>query len=98
MKLQLPEIGSMWAMTLALIGLVGGILMGTHQDWWVQVGALIAMAYVIEHSHLEMGAFAYVPGWVLFAVGCIIGDISWWFQTGGIEVHMPNMGNPFSVL
>jgi hypothetical protein len=98
MKVGLPEIGMPGLILLAIVGLVGGVLMGTHQAWWAQIGALVVMAYAIEHADLEIGAIAYLPGIVLFAVGCIIGDISWWFQTGGIEVHMPDMGNPFSVL
>ncbi len=97
MRIGLPEIGTDGAVLLAIIGIVGGILMGTHQDWWAQIGVVIAFGYAIEHSDLEMAALAYLPGWTLFIVGCIVGDISWWFQTGGIEVHLPDIGNIFLV-
>ncbi len=97
MRIGLPEIGMGGLLLLVIVGLVGGVLMGTHQPLWAQLGIVIVTGYAIERSDLEMGALAYLPGWVLFIVGCIIGDISWWLQTGGVEVHLPEIGNPFSV-
>jgi len=95
--MRLPEIGLAGMIFLSVFGLIGGILMGTHQEWWLQVVAIAAMYVAIDKSGLELGALAYLFPLILFVIGCVIGDISWFYQTGGIEIHLPDLGNPFRV-
>lgn len=99
MRDLLPEIGLGAAVVLGIIALILGIVTGTHQPWWVQVGIIVAGGAAIEYfgSHLELGAVAYAIPLFAFTLGCVIGDISWAFQTGVVTISAPEFSNPFKV-
>jgi hypothetical protein len=81
---------------LAIAGLVVGIVFGTHFPWWAEVIAVIGLGVILEKSNLEMAALIFVPGLFMFAIGCIIGDINWAFQSGAIAVNL-DVPNPFAI-
>ena len=97
MRIPLPEIGLGGATVLSLIAIPLGLLLGIHHPWWLQIAIIAALGYVIENCDLELGAVAYLIPWFAFAIAVFGGDISWWIQTGGTEVHFPDIKELFLV-
>ena len=92
-----PEIGGVGIITLSIIGLLGGVLLGTHHEWWIQLIAIAAVVWIVEiFGPGELSQLAYIVPVAVFIFGVVIGDINWALQTG-VTVSMPEITNPFLV-
>lgn len=80
---------------------VGGIAFGTQMPWYYEVIAVMAGILFTEYGPFkELAAIFPLYATVLFAIGCIIGDISWAIQTDtlpGVGELINSIGNPFKV-
>lgn len=81
--------------------MLGGIAFGTQLPWHYEVIAVMGGILFTEYGPFkELAAIFPLYGTVVFAVGCIIGDISWAIQTDampGIGELINSIGNPFKV-
>ena len=76
-------------------------MFGTQMPWYYEVIAVLGGLLFAEHGPFEeLAAIFPLYGTVVFAIGCIIGDISWAIQTDnipGIGELINSIGNPFKV-
>jgi hypothetical protein len=81
----MPEIGAGAALFFASIAFAGGIIIGTQLPLWVQ-GILLIAVILLNRSWavrgLEIGAIAYFVIGMALIGGMVVGDISYFIQTG----------------
>lgn len=86
---------------LMALAFVGGIAFGTQMPWYYEAIAVLVGILITEKGPFEeLAAIFPLFATVFFAVGCIIGDISWAIQTDtlpGVGELINSIGNPFKV-
>ena len=79
---------------------IAGIAVGTAFNIWIQGGLLLAYIIYMNSSSvsaMEIGAiYPMIIGGVFF-IGVLIGDFSYFVQTGGQDFVELNISNPFVV-
>ena len=88
--------GAFW-ITSIILGIIG-IAVGTAAPLWAQAIIFLVIVLYLSSSSvaaMEIGAIIPIMFGIFFIGGMIIGDISYIFQTGGIDFK--GIPNPFVV-
>lgn len=91
----------MWIYFVWFVALVGGVIYGTHMPWYYEMIAVgVGILFTEKGPYQELEAILPLFATIFFAIGCVIGDISWAIQTDnipGIGELINSIGNPFEV-